>query len=66
MGRYKGFLTGATISPGMQPPDGGVDVDLIVPEGQLPAKMAEASALPKVRFVSPRDCVARSYRMVTS
>merc|ERR550514_271821 len=32
----------------MNPPDGGVPVNLIVPEAQLPAKLAEAATLPKV------------------
>jgi len=46
--KFKGFLTGAETTPGMQPPDGGAEVNLIIPDGQLPAKMAEAAGLPKV------------------
>ena len=38
--RTRGVLVGEEVSGGMHPADGGVPVNLIVPEAQLPAKQA--------------------------
>jgi len=43
-----GYMTGEDVSDGLQVPDGGERVDLLVPNGQLPAKLAEAAKLPMV------------------
>ena len=47
--RRRGYLSGAPdAASGLASPDGGELVNLIVPQDQLPAKMAEAATLPMV------------------
>jgi len=47
--RKRGFLSGAPdAASGLAAPDGGQLINQIVPDDQLPAKLAEAAKLPKV------------------
>ena len=47
--RRRGFLSGAPdAASGLASPDGGELVNLIVPQDQLPTKLAEAASLPSV------------------